>query len=179
MTELHSQTVAIDEYLERVLDKTGALFQLACSLGAEAGGFGEEMRLKLCRYAAYVGTAFQLADDLRDVLGGPYLGREPGTDIREGVYTLPVLLTLIENRARREELRQRLRDLRWQRDREAVQACCNLVIESGGVDAATGVLNAYVGEAMAEARSLRGALSPVLQSFARAVIDDIPSRVIR
>jgi heptaprenyl diphosphate synthase len=177
MTDLHSQTVSIDEYLARVLDKTGALFQLASSLGAEAGGFGEEVRLKLCHYAAHVGTAFQLADDLRDILGGPLLGREPGTDLREGVYTLPVLLTLVENRARKEELRQRLRELRWRRDREAVQACCDLVVQNGAVDAAAAMLRACVGEAIAAAGSLQGTLSRVLQAFARAVSYGIPAQL--
>jgi len=176
MTDLYSQNVSVDEYLKRVLDKTGALFQLACILGAEAGGFGDDVRHVLSAYAAHVGTAFQLADDLRDILGGPFLGREPGTDIREGVYTLPVLLTFIERRERGEELRQRLRDLRWGKDRDAIRACCDLVIQNGAVDAATKILDRCVGEGIRAASSLEGDLSGILEVFARGVNYDLPVR---
>ena len=112
MSDLFLETVSPEEYLARARDKTGALFELAAWLGARAGRLEEAATAAVVAYAGDVGLAFQLADDVRDFIGGPELGREAGTDLREGVYTLPVLLTLAGRCTGGEELRSGLRALR-------------------------------------------------------------------
>lgn len=80
-------------YLRVVTEKTGSLVATAGRLGAKlAGGTNGEITL-LTRYADMVGVAFQLADDILDITGGSFsLGKQPGTDLREGIMSLPVVL---------------------------------------------------------------------------------------
>ena len=62
-------------------------------LGAIFAGVAEEIQDILLEYGEKVGVAFQLADDVIDVTGLKQVsGKSPGTDLREGVPTLPVLL---------------------------------------------------------------------------------------
>lgn len=71
--------------------KTGTLFRLACSYGATAGGVGDEGLRALMQYADQLALAFQIMDDVRDVEGGPSLGKEAGGDIDRRVPTWPVI----------------------------------------------------------------------------------------
>lgn len=175
MTDLYRETVQEGEYLARISDKTGALFELAVRLGAVAGGFNAEDEGNLTRYAARIGSAFQLADDLRDIVGGPMLGREPGTDIREGVYTLPVILTLSGDMERREELRCRLRELRWSKNPRSVLACCDLMIENGAIAATARVVHRVVREAQQLATLFKDPLKAMLDSYAGDIGYGLPA----
>ena len=83
----------IDYYLGVLADKTGVLIATAARYGAIFGGCPAETVDIMRRYGERLGIAFQLADDLLDISSGPgESGKEPGTDLREGVATLPVLL---------------------------------------------------------------------------------------
>lgn len=84
---------AYADYLKVIADKTGSLLAAAAQLGARFGGAGSETALMLQEYGESVGIAFQLADDVIDLTADPQVsGKTPGTDLREGVPTLPVLL---------------------------------------------------------------------------------------
>ncbi|MDQ3985426.1 MAG: polyprenyl synthetase family protein [Actinomycetota bacterium] len=83
----------IEDYMRTVGLKTAALFEAACELGASTSRAGLEARNALAEYGRHLGTAFQVVDDLLDLVGDPLqTGKEPGSDLREGVFTLPVLL---------------------------------------------------------------------------------------
>jgi heptaprenyl diphosphate synthase len=83
----------IDYYLDVLADKTGALIATAVRYGAMFGGCPPETVDVMRRYGERLGIAFQLADDLLDITSGSgESGKTPGTDLREGVATLPVLL---------------------------------------------------------------------------------------
>jgi geranylgeranyl pyrophosphate synthase len=78
----HDPDTTIEDYLERCALKTGKLFEAACLLG---GGSGE--------YGRLLGIAFQIADDVLDCAGETIeTGKVPGTDLRDGTPTLPLLL---------------------------------------------------------------------------------------
>jgi geranylgeranyl pyrophosphate synthase len=78
----HDPGTTVDAYLERCALKTGKLFEAACLLG---GGSGE--------YGLLLGIAFQIADDILDCTGDTIeTGKVPGTDLRDGTPTLPLLL---------------------------------------------------------------------------------------
>jgi heptaprenyl diphosphate synthase len=84
---------AVDYYLGVLADKTGVLIATAARYGAMFGGCPPETVEILRRYGERLGIAFQLADDLLDISSGSgESGKKPGTDLREGVATLPVLL---------------------------------------------------------------------------------------
>ena len=83
----------VNFYLQVLADKTGSLVSTAASFGALLSGAGQLMADVVSDFGEKVGVAFQIADDVIDL--GPEAGasgKTPGTDLREGVDTLPVLL---------------------------------------------------------------------------------------
>jgi geranylgeranyl pyrophosphate synthase len=77
---------SIDAYLERCALKTGKLFEAACRLGSAGDP-------DLAAYGLALGIAFQIADDILDCAGQTQeTGKIPGTDLREGTPTMPLLL---------------------------------------------------------------------------------------
>jgi geranylgeranyl pyrophosphate synthase len=83
------------EHLEIIRLKTGTLFELPCRLGAELGGAAPATVAALAAYGRNLGLAFQLADDALDLAGhASRLGKPVAADVREGVYSLPVLRVL-------------------------------------------------------------------------------------
>jgi geranylgeranyl pyrophosphate synthase len=84
---------SVDEYMETIRRKSAALFTAACELGASTGGVSSSNRAALASFGEQLGLAFQIVDDLLDFVGDPEtIGKIPGTDLREGVFTLPLLL---------------------------------------------------------------------------------------
>ncbi len=78
----HDPDTSIESYLERCALKTGKLFEAACVLGGGSGDYGR-----------LLGIAFQIVDDILDCTGDTIeTGKIPGTDLRDGTPTLPLLL---------------------------------------------------------------------------------------
>ncbi|MFC4128697.1 polyprenyl synthetase family protein [Nocardia rhizosphaerae] len=71
--------------------KTGTLFRLSCSYGGTAGGADAGQLRALMEYADQLALAFQIMDDVRDVEGGPELGKDAGGDLERRVPTWPVI----------------------------------------------------------------------------------------
>ncbi|TQJ49487.1 polyprenyl synthetase family protein [Phycicoccus sp. SLBN-51] len=87
-------TDPVDYYLGVLADKTGVLIATAARYGAMFSGCSQEVVETLREYGERLGMAFQLADDLIDIASErEETGKTPGTDLREGKATLPVLLT--------------------------------------------------------------------------------------
>jgi heptaprenyl diphosphate synthase len=83
----------IDYYLGVLADKTGVLIATAARYGAMFSGCPPETVDIVRQYGERLGIAFQLADDLIDISSeSGESGKMPGTDLREGVATLPMLL---------------------------------------------------------------------------------------
>ena len=86
---------AIQHYLRVLEHKTGSLISASARFGAMFGGCPPEQVEALATFAETFGIAFQLSDDLIDIASdGNQSGKTPGTDLREGVPTLPVLYAL-------------------------------------------------------------------------------------
>lgn len=82
-------------YLEAIRGKTAALFGAACAMGGYLAGFSADRTQALSAYGEAFGMAFQLLDDVLDFVSSDVLsGKAVGTDIRQGVYTLPLILGL-------------------------------------------------------------------------------------
>jgi heptaprenyl diphosphate synthase len=80
-------------YLDVVAGKTGSLIATSARYGARFGGATREVEDALTAYGEIVGSAFQLSDDILDIASETdESGKTPGTDLREGVPTLPVLM---------------------------------------------------------------------------------------
>jgi heptaprenyl diphosphate synthase len=87
-------------YLDVVAGKTGSLIATSARYGARFGGADRDVEEALTAYGDIVGTAFQLSDDILDIASdSAESGKTPGTDLREGVPTLPVLMARASARA--------------------------------------------------------------------------------
>ncbi|HKU58583.1 MAG TPA: polyprenyl synthetase family protein [Gaiellaceae bacterium] len=96
--QTHNPDTTIDAYLERCALKTGKLIEAACLLGS--GG-----NARLGRYGLNLGIAFQIADDILDCAGQTQeTGKIPGTDLREGTPTMPLLLAAQQDERVRDAL---------------------------------------------------------------------------
>jgi heptaprenyl diphosphate synthase len=96
----------VDHYLRVVADKTGSLIATSGRFGAMMSGASGEAIDTLMRYGECIGIAFQLSDDVIDVASESGVsGKTPGTDLREGVATLPVLYALRDSGATGDRLR--------------------------------------------------------------------------
>jgi len=82
----------VAHHLDVIAGKTGALIALSAQYGARFGGASAEVEAALTEYGEIVGVAFQISDDILDIASeSDESGKTPGTDLREGVPTLPVL----------------------------------------------------------------------------------------
>jgi len=83
----------LGHYLSVVADKTGSLIASAALFGAKMAGADQRVQDTVLEFGERIGVAFQLADDIIDVTSGAEdSGKTPGTDLREGVPTLPTLI---------------------------------------------------------------------------------------
>lgn len=83
---------AISHYIQVMADKTGSLIAASAQLGIMLSGAPREYMEPMREYGEKVGVAFQLIDDVIDISEAGPSGKTPGTDLRAGVPTLPVLL---------------------------------------------------------------------------------------
>jgi heptaprenyl diphosphate synthase len=99
----------LEHYLDVVAGKTGSLIATSARYGARFGGASREVEEAVTAYADIVGTAFQLSDDILDIASdSDESGKTPGTDLREGVPTLPVLMAQTSSRPEDSRLLQLL-----------------------------------------------------------------------
>lgn len=112
VAERRRKTVAINDYLDMVYKKTGALIETSCIFGALSGGAPKPLVRGLGDYGRNLGIAFQVGDDIIDIFGREEVtGKRVGKDIEEHkLGNIVVLLALEElSPARREELLSILR----------------------------------------------------------------------
>ncbi|MGW2562792.1 polyprenyl synthetase family protein [Streptomyces sp. NPDC001514] len=82
----------VEHYLDVIGGKTGSLIAVSGRFGAMTSGADEGITDILTQYGERLGVAFQLADDVLDIASDSHeSGKTPGTDLREGIPTLPVL----------------------------------------------------------------------------------------
>jgi heptaprenyl diphosphate synthase len=92
----------IEHYLTVIAEKTGSLIATSGRYGGMFSGCTPEQVESLHRFGAAMGTAFQISDDIIDITSpSDSSGKTPGTDLREGVQTLPMLYALQEDGADR------------------------------------------------------------------------------
>jgi heptaprenyl diphosphate synthase len=82
----------VEHYIGVLSDKTGSLISASAELGVLFSDADQELREPVRKYGEAIGVAFQLIDDVLDIYSdGQITGKTPGTDLRAGVPTLPVL----------------------------------------------------------------------------------------
>jgi heptaprenyl diphosphate synthase len=141
-----------DNYLEIIRRKTGVLIATACRLGGLLSDASDERVETLEAFGESLGMAFQLSDDIMDLTASQLeLGKEPGTDLREGVYTLPVLHALHAG-PHREELHRILSH--GAPDGAMLDRALEIVRTGGSVEHARAAVSTEVARAVELARRL-------------------------
>jgi heptaprenyl diphosphate synthase len=139
----------IDHYLKVVYEKTACLIAASGRFGATFSGATDDQIERLARLGGIVGTAFQISDDIIDIESDPEeSGKLPGTDLREGVHTLPVLYALAEDGPTADRLRELLDGPVDDDDRLA--EALGLLRRSEGIVKAKAAVQGYVADAAAE-----------------------------
>jgi heptaprenyl diphosphate synthase len=96
----------VEHYLTVIAEKTGSLIATAGRYGGMFSGCSPEQIESLHRFGSAIGFAFQISDDIIDITSpSASSGKTPGTDLREGVLTLPMLYALQDTGAAADRLR--------------------------------------------------------------------------
>ena len=140
---------SVEHYLKVVHEKTGCLIGAAGRFGAMFSGADDDQVDRLDRLGGIVGTAFQISDDIIDIDSeSDESGKLPGTDLREGVRTLPMLYALAETGPESARLRELLAGPVTD-DAEVLEAL-TLLRGSPGIAKAKDVLAQYAAQARHE-----------------------------
>ena len=145
-------TITQRDYFRHILFKTALLLASSCQLGALVAGASEEMSRLFYRYGRDLGLAFQITDDVLDMMAdGRKLGKPIGSDIRQGVITLPAIYALNHSSDR-----DRLAFLLSKRDKgeEEIKETLELIRKSGGIEYALAVAGGYLEKACLTAQAL-------------------------
>ncbi len=136
----------VGHYLDVLADKTGSLVATSARFGASFAGVDEALVIALTAFGEEVGVAFQISDDLLDIVSeAGTSGKAPGTDLREGIATLPVLFALAGD----DPAEARLRELvaRPVTDDDEHAEALELLRASGALARAGDVLDGYADRA--------------------------------
>ena len=139
----------VAHYLAVVSEKTGSLIATAGRYGAMFSGAPMEFVDALRRFGETIGVAFQISDDIIDIASpAAQSGKTPGTDLREGILTLPMLYALAESGPQVERLRVLLAAPLT--DDALIAEALWLLRESPGLDRAVRTLRSYTDSARSE-----------------------------
>jgi heptaprenyl diphosphate synthase len=160
----------IDHYLAVLAGKTGSLIATAAQFGAMFAGVDPDTTESLRAYGEQVGVAFQLSDDIIDIASETgESGKTPGTDLREGVQTLPVLYALRSDHPADARLRELVS--RPLADEAQVAEALTLLRGSVALDQAREMVRAY-------AEAARAALTSLPDVPARAALQQLTDHVV-
>lgn len=163
----------IEHYMAVIREKTGVLIASAGYLGALHSGATPAHIEALRAYGAAIGMVFQIVDDIIDIFSASEdSGKTPGTDLREGVFTLPVLYALREQTPVGEELRATLTGPLT--DDATVARVLDLLAQSTGRDQALADVHRYLNEAESQLELLpQNATTDALRNLARFTVQRV------
>ncbi len=158
-------------YLAAIAGKTASLTATACRVGALTSGLDRGVVEALTTYGECFGMVFQIRDDILDVVASEEeLGKLPGQDLMEGVYTLPVLRALADPSVGAELAPMLGRAL----DGSELERAMKIVAGSGAIGSAVGEARLWADRATAAVSSLgAGQVGDALRDFAHALVDSV------
>jgi heptaprenyl diphosphate synthase len=156
-----------EHYFATITGKTAALFEASSRIGAILGGLDSRTEEVLAEFGRSFGLAFQVADDLLDLTASENeLGKPPGTDLRDGVFNLPVIWAL--------EKEEGLRRLIGSSDVD-LERILQIVVSTGAFDRSREFARLHVEEALGHLEKVPDvAAKKSLEVLARLVVERIP-----
>jgi len=145
MVTAHVADQSMGDYVQKARRKTAALFAACCQVGSYLSGASEAEVAALTRYGEDLGVAFQIYDDVLDIIGGKQTGKATGVDVRDGTVTVPMLYAL-ETLGRQSELAAIIANV-TPSDSE-VEAALAMIDQSGAVARAKDTARSYVDTAL-------------------------------
>lgn len=143
----------VRDYMLRIKRKTALLLAISCQLGAIAAGAPEQTAKRLYDFGYYTGMAFQIRDDLLDLCGTEKeIGKPPGSDIKQGNITIPVIFAL-QNPQLRPALLEEISRIEACDGQTDISAFLNMIRRSEGISRAEAMASTYIDKAI---RSLEG-----------------------
>lgn len=160
-----------DHYFATLEEKTVTLLQTPGRLGAMLGGCDGDVITALTKFGHAFGLSFQIADDLLDLSATQEdLGKPPGTDLRVGVYTLPVIYAGEADSSLYAILG------RPEADIDAVRA---VLLRTGAFDRARGVAGEYAQKALDALENVpEGRARTSLEQMSRLIVDRVPELTV-
>jgi heptaprenyl diphosphate synthase len=163
-----SGTDPLDHYLRVVSDKTGSLIATSALFGSKISGAAPHLQRIMADFGEQIGVVFQLSDDIIDITSDQ-TGKTPGTDLREGIPTLPTLLARKSHDPADARLLQLLdSDLH---DDTALPEVLDLLRRHRCIDQARE-------EVRRRAEAARALLEPLPDGPARSALDDLCTTVV-
>ena len=136
-----------DDYFDIIYQKTASLLGVCAALGALSVGASREDIDRMRKYGEALGIAFQIQDDILDYNRNNNTGKPANNDLREHKITLP-MIEVMESKSEEEikEMKELLK--RCKDDEAALDQLHNIVLDGGGIERATEVMQAYLSRAM-------------------------------
>ena len=158
-----------ETYLQIITRKTASLCATCCLLGASLAGASDEQIAALETYGLALGVAFQIQDDILDIVGDAgTVGKTLGIDIEKQKMTLPVIHFMA---TAPQEHRLLLRSLIGSRDADKIERIRNLILPSHSIDYAKDRAKQLVAKA-------RAAIAILPDTDARRVLDTMAEFVV-
>jgi heptaprenyl diphosphate synthase len=142
----------LQRYLFTIEAKTAALFACSCRVGALCAGLADEHVQRFGEFGRNFGIAFQLIDDVLDLIGdAERLGKPVGSDLRSGVLTMPALLVLTDPSG------GDLRALLLRRQPADLDQASRMILNSGRIDEVIETARHYAAESAFAVTQVPGA----------------------
>ncbi|BAP85169.1 geranylgeranyl pyrophosphate synthase [Paucilactobacillus hokkaidonensis JCM 18461] len=141
----YNQKTTVTQYLAEIEGKTAKLFELACSQGARLSGCDQVIIDHAQQIGKKIGLAYQIQDDILDYTGQKKHTLKPTLeDVRQGVYSLPLILALETNRAALKSLLNK----KGKMTNDEVKQVQQIVVNVGGVKRAFALADQYTSESL-------------------------------
>lgn len=136
-----------NDYFDIIYRKTASLLGVSAALGALSVGANREEVERMRKFGEAIGIAFQIQDDILDYQRDNNTGKPANNDLREHKITLPLIAVMEQStKEQKDTIIELLR--RCNEDDDALNKLHNLVVNNGGLDAASDILKSYIARAM-------------------------------
>ena len=129
-----TRSMTEDFYFDMIKQKTASLIATSCELGAITTTKDQEDRNATYAFGENLGVAFQIKDDLLDLLGSEIeTGKNSGGDVKQNMITLPLIHTKINtSRSDYRKLKKLLKTKT--KNKKIISSICEIIEKTGGID---------------------------------------------